>query len=101
MNRNFQLAGTVNVPLRIFGAGQLLLEAVQTEAVMDTLAQNAAGGVLTLQHQQIVDAVLPGRDSRRQTCGAAADHQHIHPLHAVSLLRHVTSPPSARPEWCR
>ena len=96
-----QFTGAVDVPLGVFRAGQFLLEAVQAEAVMDALAQDAAGVVFALQDEQVIDAVLPGGDGGGQTRRARADHQHIHPLNAVCLLGHVSSPPSSRPEWCR
>ena len=72
-----QLARLVDIALRVFGAGELFLEAVQAKAVMDALAQDAAGVVLAFEHEEAVHAVFPGRDGGRQTRGARTDHQHV------------------------
>ena len=90
------LAGAVDVALRVLGAGQLLLEAVQAEAVVDALAQNAARVVLALENEQVVDAILLRRNGSREARRASADDENVH-----TLVIHLSSPPSSRREWCR
>ena len=92
---NAHLAGAVDVALRVLGAGQLLLEAVQAEAVVDALAQDAAGVVLALEHKQVVNAVFLRRNGSREARRARADDENIH-----ALAVHLSSPPSSRREWC-
>ena len=97
------LLHAIDVALGIFGAGQLLLEAVQAEAVMDTLAQNAAHLVFALQHQQVFHARLTRGDGRRHACRARADDQHVHILHLAAkfLAQHIRHPPFAPlRRWC-
>ena len=95
-------ARTVNVPLGVFGAGQLLLEAVQAEAVMDALAQNAAGACAHVPAP--ADCRCP---SSRAAMAAARP---AGPAPITSTSTHCTavvpaascqSPPSALPGWCR
>ena len=93
LNVNVQLTSFVYIPLCIFRAGQFLLKAMEAKAVMDALPQNTAGGMFTLQHEQVFNAVLPGSNGSRQSCRAAADNQHIHLQHAVFSRCHVSRPP--------
>ena len=88
-----QFTRPVNVALGIFGTGELLLEAMQAEAVMDALAKNTAGVMLAFKHKQVIYAVLPGGNGSSQTRGAAADDQHVHVQGTVFHHRHVTFPP--------
>ena len=67
----------VDEALGVLGAGQLLLEGVQAEAVVDALVQDAAQLVVALQDQ---DAPIPGvvcGNRCRKTGGAAADDNNI------------------------
>ena len=48
---NAQIQDLVNETGRVFGTGQLLFEGVQAETVMDTLVQDAAKFIVTLQNQ--------------------------------------------------
>ena len=69
----------------ILGARQLLTEAMQAEAVVNTLTQNTAESRIALQNQNIALARVVGRNSRRHTRRAAADD------YEIDLLRHTNS----------
>ena len=65
-------------PPRVFGAGELLAEVVQAEAVVDALAQDAARGGVALQHDDSrVRPRLARRDRGREAGGTAADDDHV------------------------
>ena len=53
------------------------MEPRQTEAVVDALAQNAAGLRLPLQNHQVADALFPEGQRRSQTGRTAAEDDHI------------------------
>ena len=90
------LGSLIDIALGVLGAGQLLLEAVEAKAVMDALAQDAARVMLTLDNEQIVDAVFLRRDGGSQTRRARADDEDVY-----KLLFHCLSPPSSsRPGCC-
>ena len=68
-----ELLRLLNEAGRVLGAGQLLLEGVQAEAVVDALVQNAAQLVVPLEDEQVLHPVagglrwqLQGRPARRQ-----------------------------------
>ena len=65
---------------RVFGAGQLLAEEVQAEAVMYALLKYAAQIVIALQNQHL-RARLVRLQRRRQTRRAAAYHDYIIVIH--------------------
>ena len=71
----------------VLGAGQLLLEGVQTEAVVDALVEDAAELFVTLEDKHVLCAAVIRRDCRRQSCGAAADD------HDIILLFHLIHRP--------
>ena len=60
-------------PSRVFRAGQLLLEVVQAEAVVDALVQNAAQLTVALKDQNVVQTRVIGRACGGKTGGTAAD----------------------------
>ena len=98
-----QLLHAVDIALGVFGTGQLLLEAVQAESVMDALAQNAAHVVFAFQNQQVADARLTRSDGGRHARRARADHQHVHILHLAAkfLAQHIRRPPFVPlRRWC-
>ena len=70
---------------RVFRAGELLAEAVQAEAVVDALIQNAAELTVPLEEQDAPQTRLPRGLRGGQPRGPAADHdQFIHRLHRLS-----------------
>ena len=90
--------GGVDVPPGVLGAGQFLLEAVQPEAVVDALAQDAPGLILPLQHDQAVNALLFRGDGGGQARRARADHQYVHP---DRVFTHGPGPPLRCPSASR
>ena len=66
-----------NVAPGVLRAGELLAETVQPEAVVDALVQDAAQLVVTLQNQNIAQAVLPCAVGCGKACRAAADDDQI------------------------
>ena len=89
-------SGLVDITLGVFGAGQLFLKAMQAEAVVDALAQDAAGIVLAFQHDQAVHARLLGGDGGGQTRRARADDQDIHLGYGYAVIHftlHRGAPP--------
>ena len=69
---------------RILRACKLFLKAVQAEAVVDALVQNAAKLFVPLQHQNAAQPVLPRAARRRKPCRAAAYHNKVkHPAHPL------------------
>ena len=91
LNGNAHFARPVNVALGVFGAGQLLAKAVQTKAIVDALAQDAARLMLALQDEQIVNPVFFGRDGRREAGRARTDDEQIHLFYQFV---HLSTPPS-------
>ena len=75
-NRDAERIRLVDKPLRVFGAGQLLLEAVEPEAVVDALLQNAARRVVTLEDKDVRRARL-----LRGTCGGESRRTRAHDKH--------------------
>ena len=61
----------------VFRPGQLLLEVVEAEAVVDALVEDTAGLDVPLQHHDAGAARFPGRGRRRQPRRAAADYRPI------------------------
>ena len=80
---------------RIFGAGQTLAEANESETVVHALLENTAELVLALK-EQYVGAVFVRRDSGRKTCGAAAEDYYI-----IFELSHCRCPPFQTAARCR
>ena len=66
-----------NVAPGVLRAGELFAETVQPEAVVDALVQDAAQLVVTLQNQNIAQAVLPCAVGCGKACRAAADDDQI------------------------
>ena len=67
----------------VLRACQLLLEGVQTEAVVDTLVEDPAELFVTLKDQHVLCAVIISRDCRRQSRGTAADDDDINIFHLI------------------
>ena len=61
----------------IFGPGQLLPEAVQTEAIVDTLIEDTAQLAVTLDDKNLFGSFFAGGARRSQTGGSAADDDDI------------------------
>ena len=59
-----QFIYTVNIPLGVFGTGQLFLETMKTETVVDTLTKNTARLVFPFQHENGSRAGLPDEGKR-------------------------------------
>ena len=70
----------------IFGTGQLFLEGVKTEAVMDALIENTAERGVAFQNQNIGNACFFGGNCRRESRRTAADDNDIILFH----FRHLT-----------
>ena len=81
---NAQLLGAAQKPRGVLGAGQLLAERVQTEAVVDALVQNAAGDAVALDDEHIVHARFLRGDGGGETGRAGADDNDIVGIHAFS-----------------
>ena len=91
-----------NIAPGIFRPGQFLLEAVQTEAVVDALVQNTAQLAVALQDQNAAQALFPGCIGRSKSGRAAADHNQfiVHAPHLPWSRRSEYSclpPPASRP----
>ncbi len=78
---NAQLLRHVDKALGILRAAEGLAEAGQAEAVMDTLAQNAAKLLFPLDNENVVHALLFQLDGSRKSGGAAADNDYIMRFH--------------------
>jgi hypothetical protein len=63
--------------LGVLGPGELLLEVVQAEAVVDALLQDAAGLALAVDDQHVLGAGVAGADGGREPGGAAADDHDV------------------------
>ena len=90
------------VTVGVLGAGQLLAEAVETEAVVDALAQDSARVQVALQDDHVTDTVIIGGHSGGHTGGATADDdkRSIRSAHIYVVL-HISCPPSCRlRSWC-
>ena len=68
----------------VLGAGQLLLEGVQAEAVVDALVEYAAQLAVALQDQHALASVLSRGNRGGKSRGASADYDYIILLHALS-----------------
>ena len=71
-----------NEPPSVLRPGQLLLEVVQAEAVVDALVQNAAQLAVALQNQNIAQTCVIGRARRGKSGGAAADNGKLTGFHS-------------------
>ena len=72
----------VNEPPGVLRTGKLLLKAVEAEAVVDALVENAAQICVPLQQKDICHPRLPGGQSGGQARRAAADDGQLVFLHA-------------------
>ena len=88
---NTELAHLLFVSVSVLGACELLAEAMETEAVVNALTENAAESRVTLEYEYITKSCLVCRDCRRHTCRAAADYYKIY----RSSLCHSLIPPSS------
>ena len=79
--------GFVDVELGVGGAGQIFLEHLQPEAVVDALQEDAAQLEIALDDQNVFGAVLAGGDGGRQPARAAADDDHV----VFGFARHLPS----------
>ncbi len=61
----------------VLGAGELLLERVEAEAVVDALVEDAAEAVVALDHDDGVASGVAGGDGRGEAGGAAADDDDV------------------------
>ena len=74
--------------LRVARAGQLFLEVMQAEAVVDALLENAARFAVAFEDEDFLRAVFPSAVCGRKTCRAAADDDNI-----IQLFSHYALPP--------
>ena len=65
------------VAVGVFGSGQLLAEAVQAEAVMDALAQDAAERNVSFQNENVPLPHIVGGDGGGKACGTSADNDKL------------------------
>ena len=79
-----------DVAAGVLRAGQLLAKAVQAEAVVDALVQNAAQLAVPLQNQHPAQALLPGLAGGGKAGGAAADDDQ---LVVCLIVSHGRAPP--------
>ena len=86
-----QFIYTVNIPLGVFGTGQLFLETMKTETVVDTLAENAARFVFPLQDQNGINPVFPRCNRSGKSGRTGADYKDIN-----MPFIHDPMPPSER-----
>ena len=85
------------VAVGVLGARQLLAEAVETEAVVDALAQNTAGVQIALQDDHIAHACIVGGYGGGQTGGASADDDECRVGSAhIYVVLHISCPPFHR-----
>ena len=68
--------GFFGCPFRIFRSGQFFLEAMETETVMDALAEDPTCSVLTVDHQ-CIESGSGGFGSSGKTGSSGADHGNI------------------------
>ena len=61
----------------IAGAGQLFLEVMQTEAIVNALLQDTAEFAVTLDNNDFFSTILPCAVSSRQTGRATANNNYI------------------------
>ena len=74
---NFQCERFVDETGSVFWSGQLFLKGVQTEAVVDTLIQNAAQLLIAFEDQKIGNSVFMGGDSGSKSGRTSADDDQI------------------------
>ena len=82
-----QLRSPLNKTSRVLRASQLLLEIVQSKAVVNALIQNAARFLVPFQNQHPLRSRLTRAAGRGQSGRAAADHYHL------IVKRHGRTPP--------
>ena len=90
------------VAVGVLGARQLLTEAVESEAVVDALAENTARVQITLQDDHVPHARVVCGHGGRQTGGASADdHKCLVGRTHIYVVLHISCPPCFRPPpWC-
>ena len=76
----------IDIALRILGAGELLIERMETEPVMDALVEDAAEPVFALEDDDIFESRIIGRDGSSKAGRTAADDN--------TGTLHQRSPPS-------
>ena len=81
--RDVPLRGLIDESLGIFRAGQLLLEGVESEAVVDALVEDAAELRIALQNQDVLAVRVVRGDRRSKARRAAADDEHVDLFHFV------------------
>ena len=81
--RDVPLRSLINESLGIFRAGQLLLEGVESEAVVDALVEDAAELRVPLQNQDVPAARVVRGDRRSKARRTAADDEHVDLFHFV------------------
>ena len=88
LDLNTEFSCFIDIPLCVFRPCQFLLETVQAETVMDTLAQDTAGVLFPLENQQGINPVFLRGDRRGQAGRTGADDQDIHKpvIHDHDLL---------------
>lgn len=77
----------VDEPPRVLRPGQLLLEIVEPEPVVNALIENAPQRPVPFQHEDGAHSLVPGGHRRRQPAAAANDDQ------IISDGIHVPAPP--------
>ena len=70
-------SGETERTVRVFRTGELLLKAVEAEAVMDALAQDAAGLLFPLHDEDGFRALLQGGDGGCHAGGAGSDDKDV------------------------
>ena len=68
----------VDVALRVFRPRQLLLEAVEPEAVADALLENSARRVVAFDDKHVLRARVLRRAGRRKPGGTRAHDENVH-----------------------
>ena len=76
----------IDIALRILGAGELLIERMETEPVMDALVEDAAEPVFALEDDDVFEPRIIDRDGRSKAGRTAADDN--------TGTLHQRSPPS-------
>jgi len=85
LERDAPLLDLADVAVGVFRAGQLLVEDMQPETVVDALLQDAAQTHVALQDQEAAAAAVPGGDRRGQAGRPAADDHQVD----ISCFRHA------------
>ncbi len=85
---NLQVKGLIDKAVCVLGTGQLFLEGMKAETVVDALVQNAAQFLVTLNDEDAVRACLLGGHCSSQAGGTAADDYDIIGKHS-----HYCAPP--------